>query len=125
MNGTVAITDHGWYEFLLAQNGLDEENFWTPSAGILVMLRTRTASPSGMRMALAVGASPEPAAVGTSGSSPDPVTRGVYDLDAAQLRPLPFAAEEAQFVSGVFRGPESQLLVKEAATEAALRFGVV
>ena len=94
---------------------------YTPSAGILVMLRTRTASPSGMRMVLAVGASPEPAAVGTSGSSPGPVTRGVYDLDAAQLRPLPFAAEEAQFVSGVFRGPESQLLVKEAATEAALK----
>lgn len=32
MNGTVAITDHGWYEFLLAQSGLDEVNFWTPSA---------------------------------------------------------------------------------------------
>ena len=46
---------------------------YTPSAGILVMLRTRTASPPGMRMALAVGASPEPAPVGTSGSSPGPV----------------------------------------------------
>jgi putative restriction endonuclease len=32
MNGTVAITDHGWYRFLLAQNDLDEVNFWTPSA---------------------------------------------------------------------------------------------
>ena len=32
MNGTVAITDHGWYEFLLAQDALDEVNFWTPSA---------------------------------------------------------------------------------------------
>jgi putative restriction endonuclease len=32
MDGTVAITDHGWYEFLLAQHGLDEVNFWTPSA---------------------------------------------------------------------------------------------
>ena len=32
VDGTVAITDHGWYEFLLAQNGLDEVNFWTPSA---------------------------------------------------------------------------------------------
>ena len=32
MNGTVGITDHGWYEFLLAQSGLDEVNFWTPSA---------------------------------------------------------------------------------------------
>jgi putative restriction endonuclease len=32
VDGTVAITDHGWYEFLLAQEGLDEVNFWTPSA---------------------------------------------------------------------------------------------
>ena len=32
MNGTVAITDHGWYRFLLAQDDLDEVNFWTPSA---------------------------------------------------------------------------------------------
>ena len=93
---------------------------YTPSAGILVMLRTRTASPSGMRMAGRRRVS------GAGGSRnqrlvPWSVTRGVYDLDAAQLRPLPFATEEAQFVSGVFRGPESQLLVKEAATEAALK----
>ena len=32
MDGTVAITDHGWYEFLLGQPNLDEVNFWTPSA---------------------------------------------------------------------------------------------
>ena len=32
VDGTVAITDHGWYEYLLAQGGLDEVNFWTPSA---------------------------------------------------------------------------------------------
>jgi putative restriction endonuclease len=32
MTGTVAITDHGWYEFLLSKSGIDEVNFWTPSA---------------------------------------------------------------------------------------------
>jgi putative restriction endonuclease len=32
MKGTVAITDHGWYRFLLSQDDLDEVNFWTPSA---------------------------------------------------------------------------------------------
>ena len=32
VDGTVAITDHGWYECLLTQGGLDEINFWTPSA---------------------------------------------------------------------------------------------
>lgn len=32
MEGTVAITDHGWYDFLRTQKGVDEVNFWTPSA---------------------------------------------------------------------------------------------
>jgi len=32
MTGTIAITDYGWYEFLLAQRDLDEVNFWTPSS---------------------------------------------------------------------------------------------
>ena len=32
MTGTVAITDHGWYDFLRRQPGLQEANFWTPSA---------------------------------------------------------------------------------------------
>jgi putative restriction endonuclease len=32
MDGTVAITDHGWYEYLRDQGPLDEVNFWTPSA---------------------------------------------------------------------------------------------
>ena len=30
MHGTVAVTDFGWYEFL-ADRGLQEVNFWTPS----------------------------------------------------------------------------------------------
>lgn len=30
MHGTVAVTDYGWYEFLLGR-GLPEANFWTPS----------------------------------------------------------------------------------------------
>jgi putative restriction endonuclease len=32
MTGTIAITDYGWYEFLLNQPNLDEVNFWTPSS---------------------------------------------------------------------------------------------
>lgn len=32
VDGTVAITDYDWYKFLLAQQNLDEVNFWTPSA---------------------------------------------------------------------------------------------
>ena len=34
MDGTVAITDHGWYEFLLAQVNLDEVNFKTMESRI-------------------------------------------------------------------------------------------
>jgi len=92
---------------------------YTPSAAILAMLRTRAGSPVGGRMAFAVGASPE-AAVGTNGPS-GPVTRGVYDLDATQLRPLPLAAEEAESVRAALGASGSQVLVKDAATEAAVK----
>jgi len=94
---------------------------YSPSAGILMMLRTRAGSSVAVRMALAVGASPEIAAAGTNGSPSGPVTRGVYDLDATQLRPLPLAAEEAESVRAAFGAGGSQVLVKEAATEAAVK----
>lgn len=32
MEGTVAIADYGWYDFLRQQKGVEEVNFWTPSA---------------------------------------------------------------------------------------------
>ena len=32
MQGTIAVTDHGWYTFLSARPHLTEVNFWTPSA---------------------------------------------------------------------------------------------
>jgi putative restriction endonuclease len=32
VQGTIAITDHGWYDFLRRQGGLREVNFWTPSS---------------------------------------------------------------------------------------------
>lgn len=32
MLGTIAVTDQGWYEFLLERPDLDEVNFWCPSA---------------------------------------------------------------------------------------------
>jgi CHAT domain-containing protein len=45
----------------------------------------------------------------------------VYDLDATQLRPLPLAAEEAEAVGAAFGTRVSQVLVKDAATEAAVK----
>lgn len=32
MRGTIAITDYGWYDLLRNQQGLEEANFWKPSA---------------------------------------------------------------------------------------------
>lgn len=32
MQGTIAPTDHDWYQFLISQNGVSEVNFWRPSA---------------------------------------------------------------------------------------------
>lgn len=32
VQGTIAITDHGWYSFLSARPEIQEVNFWTPSA---------------------------------------------------------------------------------------------
>jgi CHAT domain-containing protein len=95
---------------------------YTPSAGILAMLRIRAGStPAAGRMALAVGASPDVQVAGTKGPPAGPVTRGVYDLDATQLRPLPLAAEEAESVRAAFGAGRSQVLVKDAATEAAIK----
>jgi len=93
---------------------------YTPSASILMTLRTRTEGLDTTRIALAVGASPQ-ASVGTSGTAAGPVTRGVYDLDASQLRPLPLAAEEAEAVRTAFGTRASQVLVKDEATEAAVK----
>ena len=85
------------------------------------MLRTQGAPLATPRMALAVGASPDPPQAASNGSSSSSVTRGVYDLDATQLRPLPLAAEEAQFVGDAFGAKRSHVLVKDAATESALK----
>ena len=30
MNGWIATTDYGWYEFLRGQDDIDEVNFWQP-----------------------------------------------------------------------------------------------
>lgn len=93
---------------------------YTPSASILMMLRTRAEGLDSTRIALAVGASPQ-AATGNVGATAGPVTRGVYDLDATQLRPLPLAAEEAEAVRTAFGARASQVLVKDDATEAAVK----
>lgn len=98
---------------------------YTPSASILVLLRTRAAPAESGRFALAVAASP-PANAGpnsTSGSSASggTGTNGIYDLNAAQLRPLPLAVEEVETVRTAFGARQSEVLVRDAATESAVK----
>ncbi|HXH23968.1 MAG TPA: CHAT domain-containing protein [Vicinamibacterales bacterium] len=93
---------------------------YTPSASILVMLRTRAAPVQTDRRALAVASSP-PVNMGTNGASGSLGTNGIYDLNAAQLRPLPLAAEEAEAVRTAFGAGASHVLVRDAATEAAVK----
>jgi CHAT domain-containing protein len=93
---------------------------YTPSASILVTLRTRPVSVQTGRAALAVAASP-PANTGTNGANANLGTNGIYDVNAAQLRPLPLAAEEAEAVRTAFGAGASHVLVKDAATEAAVK----
>lgn len=92
---------------------------YTPSASILAMLRTRPASVQTGRGALAVAASPANSA--TNGPSGSLGTNGIYDLNAAQLRPLPLAVEEAEAVRTAFGAGATHVLLRDAATEAAVK----
>ncbi len=93
-----------------------------PSASTLVALRDRRRTTSPTQMALAIGASPDPA----PGASTPPVAigrvaRSVYDVDGEQLRPLPAAGDEARAVLAAFPGRPSTALVGRDATEQALK----
>jgi CHAT domain-containing protein/predicted negative regulator of RcsB-dependent stress response len=92
---------------------------YTPSASILTMLRTRAAPVQAGRGALAVAASP--ANAGTNGPSGSLGTNGIYDLNAAQLRPLPLAVEEAEAVRTAFGAGATHVLVRDTATETAVK----
>ena len=91
---------------------------YTPSGSILAILRARTVAAPAKRIVLAIGASP-------SGGVPTPTAegaaRGVYDLDASKLAPLPLAADEARTVAAAFGDRDSDVLVNDAATEAAVK----
>jgi CHAT domain-containing protein len=92
---------------------------YTPSASILAMLRTRPTSVQTGRGALAVAASP--ASADPKGPSGSLGTNGIYDLNAAQLRPLPLAVEEAEAVRTAFGAGATHVLLRDTATEAAVK----
>jgi tetratricopeptide (TPR) repeat protein len=98
---------------------------YVPSGSVLSFLRRRQVQRPTQRVALAVGASPaaETPVLPTSGGTPPfgTVARGVYDLDATQLPPLPSANDEARAVAATLGAVHSTILLGDAATEQALK----
>lgn len=100
---------------------------YTPSGSVLEVLR-RSAKPTLLRT-LAVSASPvgDPAIVQSAKS----ITRNIYDLDPANLRPLPSADDEARSVGSILGTATSTVLLGRSATEDEVKrqplheFGVV
>ena len=88
---------------------------YVPSGSVLTVLRQRGDRAPPARRALAVSASMADAV--TLPASIGAVERGVYDLDGAELRPLPAANDEAQAVATALGASRSTVLVGEAATE--------
>lgn len=105
------LLDAGTGQTLLRSHAVS----YVPSASVLSVVRVRrrvaTSQP-----ALAVSSSPEAGPPTNSAS----VVRSVYDLDGAQLRPLPSANDEARAVASSM-GDRSTLLLGEAATESAIK----
>jgi CHAT domain-containing protein len=90
---------------------------YVPSGSVLAILRERQVDEMRPLTALAVSASPEGPAVQTTNAA---ITRSVFDVDSAQLRPLLFANDEARSVATLL-GPRATLLLGDAATEPALK----
>lgn len=99
---------------------------YTASGSVLAILRRRAADAGPSRAALAVSASPE----GEDGDDateggPSPmladVPRGIYDLEIADLPPLPSANDEARSVGSTLGDAASTVLLGDAATEVALK----
>jgi len=92
---------------------------YTPSGSVLTLLRNQKPAPEPPLTALAVSASPagadvQPASIGA-------VQRSVYDLDGADLRPLPSAADEARAVASILGPAGTKVLVGDSATELDLK----
>lgn len=92
---------------------------YVPSGSVLAVLRSDKPRPASSRHVLAVSASPP----GTPGVVPSAkaVSRSVYDLDPAKLRPLPSADDEARSVGRILDADGATVLLGERATEAELK----
>jgi hypothetical protein len=98
---------------------------YVPSGSVLVILRSQEPMARPRQIALAVSASPEasraaqPASASSSGLGS--ISRGIYDLDATQLAPLPSANDEARAVVTTLGAGRSTLLIGDSATEREVK----
>jgi CHAT domain-containing protein len=96
---------------------------YVPSGSILAVLRRRPTGQAGERAALAIAASTE----SDKGLTPNGasviggIERGVYDLDASKLPPLPAANDEARAVAAALGQSRSTVLAGDSATELEVK----
>jgi CHAT domain-containing protein len=91
---------------------------YAPSGAVLAVLRERGRNTLPSRTALAVSASPDEPAVPSNAAT---IKRSVYDLDGADLRPLPAANDEARAVGTLLGAAGTTVLLGDAATEPAIK----
>lgn len=97
---------------------------YVPSASVLAILRSQEPGERSRRVVLAVSASPDGSKSvrpTTASTAPGSVPRGIYDLDATQLSPLPLANDEARAVVTTLGARRSTLLIGDSATEHELK----
>jgi CHAT domain-containing protein len=96
---------------------------YIPSGSILAVLRRRPRSRLIERAALAIAASAGsdkgPSPNGTSVTSA--IERGVYDIDASKLPPLPAAGDEARAVAAALGPSRSTVLLGDSANELEVK----
>jgi CHAT domain-containing protein/Tfp pilus assembly protein PilF len=91
---------------------------YVQSGSVLATLRGRPANRPAERYALAIAASaPAERASANGTGATSGVERGVYDIDASKLPPLPAAADEARAVAAALGESRSTILVGDSANE--------
>ncbi len=111
------------FELLTQKNGerlLDSHVVsYVQSGSVLAVLRAGKTSRTPARRTLAVSSSPVGAPPVVTAITA--VTRSVYDLDIAKMRPLPAADDEVRSVGSILGTEQTTVLLGDEATEAEVK----
>jgi CHAT domain-containing protein/tetratricopeptide (TPR) repeat protein len=113
------------FELLTQRNGERERLLdshvvsYVQSGSVLAVLRAGKTSRTPARRTLAVSSSPVGAPPVVTAITA--VTRSVYDLDIAKMRPLPAADDEVRSVGSILGAEQTTVLLGDAATEAEVK----